>query len=230
MISFELHLEKWHEKTQKPLWFLGFPNRYLFRFAMLVAGVGLEPHDLRVMSPTSYQLLYPAIYDWCRRPGSNRYDTRVSQDFKSRASACSATPARSLTTGNIIPHLASVVKTFLKYFQRTADMAKLGLLCLQNGTWNGQQVISPDWLKEMLSPRRIESGTFSGMSYGYLWWIVHSERNVYAAIGDGGNVIYVDPNKKVVVAVSAYFKPAVHDRIDFIENILLPAINKSTLF
>ena len=28
----------------------------------LVAGVGLEPHDLRVMSPTSYQLLYPAIY------------------------------------------------------------------------------------------------------------------------------------------------------------------------
>ena len=28
---------------------------------LLVAGVGLEPHDLRVMSPTSYQLLYPAI-------------------------------------------------------------------------------------------------------------------------------------------------------------------------
>ena len=29
--------------------------------AFLVAGVGLEPHDLRVMSPTSYQLLHPAI-------------------------------------------------------------------------------------------------------------------------------------------------------------------------
>ena len=43
MISFEFHLEKWHEKTQKPLWFLGFPNRYLFRFAMLVAEAGLEP-------------------------------------------------------------------------------------------------------------------------------------------------------------------------------------------
>ena len=40
MISFEFHLEKWHEKPQKPLWFLGFPNRYLFRFAMLVAGGG----------------------------------------------------------------------------------------------------------------------------------------------------------------------------------------------
>ena len=42
MISFEFHLEKWHNKTQKPLWFLGFPNRYLFRFAMLVAEVGFE--------------------------------------------------------------------------------------------------------------------------------------------------------------------------------------------
>ena len=28
----------------------------------MVAGVGLEPHDLRVMSPTSYRLLYPAIW------------------------------------------------------------------------------------------------------------------------------------------------------------------------
>ena len=43
MISFEFHLEKWHEKTQKPLWFLGFPNRNLFRFAMLVAKTGLRP-------------------------------------------------------------------------------------------------------------------------------------------------------------------------------------------
>lgn len=107
-----------------------------------------------------------------------------------------------------------------------ADMAKLGQLCLQNGTWNGRQIVSPDWLKEMLSPRRIESGAFVGMSYSYLWWIVHPERNVYAAIGDSGNVIYVDQNEKIIVAVSSYFRPAVHDRIDFIENILLPVIQK----
>ena len=62
MISFEFHLKNRHEKTQKPLWFLGFQPRYLFRCYLLVAGVGLEPHDLRVMSPTSYQLLHPAIW------------------------------------------------------------------------------------------------------------------------------------------------------------------------
>ena len=51
MISFEFHLEKWHEKTQKPLWFLGFPNRYLFRFAMLVAGGGFEPPNIPLRCP-----------------------------------------------------------------------------------------------------------------------------------------------------------------------------------
>jgi len=43
MISFELHLEKWHEKTQKPPRFRGFSNRYLFRFAMLVTQKGQRP-------------------------------------------------------------------------------------------------------------------------------------------------------------------------------------------
>ena len=32
-------------------------------YGKFVAGVGFEPHDLRVMSPTSYRLLYPAILD-----------------------------------------------------------------------------------------------------------------------------------------------------------------------
>ena len=41
-------LEKRQEKTQKPLWFLGFPNRYLFRFAMLVAGAGLDAIMVRL--------------------------------------------------------------------------------------------------------------------------------------------------------------------------------------
>ena len=45
----------------------------------MVAGVGLEPHDLRVMSPTSYQLLYPAIYEiWCGAGDRSRTGTILS--------------------------------------------------------------------------------------------------------------------------------------------------------
>ena len=105
-----------------------------------------------------------------------------------------------------------------------ADMAKLGQLCLQDGTWNGRQIVSPAWLREMLAPRVIESGAFSGMSYGYLWWIVHPESGSFAAIGDSGNVIYVAPGERIVAAVSACFQPSVRDRLAFLENTLLPAI------
>ena len=42
-------------------------------FCFMVAGVGFEPHDLRVMSPTSYQAALPRDI-WCRKPGSNRYE------------------------------------------------------------------------------------------------------------------------------------------------------------
>lgn len=93
-----------------------------------------------------------------------------------------------------------------------ADMAKIGQLCLQK------------WIKEILIPKPVMDNRFRGMSYGYLWWIVHPEKNIYAAIGNSGNVIYVDPNRKIVAAVSAYFKPTVFDRIGFIEEVLLPAL------
>lgn len=110
-----------------------------------------------------------------------------------------------------------------------SDMAKIGQLCLQNGVWNTKQLVSSKWIEEMLTARRIDNGRFCSMHYGYLWWIVHPEKNIYAAIGDSGNVIYVDSNMNAVVSITSYFKPAVLDRIDFIENALLPKLQKSGL-
>jgi len=106
------------------------------------------------------------------------------------------------------------------------DMAKIGLLCLNQGMANGTQVISTSWMKEMIMPREVESTHFRGMAYGYLWWIIHPEENIYAAIGNSGNVIYVNPIENIVVAITSYFKPTVFDRIDFIEKTILPFILK----
>ncbi len=105
-----------------------------------------------------------------------------------------------------------------------ADMVKIGQLCLNNGIWEGQRIISEKWLAEMTRPRTVENKYFRGMQYGYLWWIIHPERNIYAAIGNSGNVIYVDPGKHIAAAVSSYFKPTVFDRVDFIEDILFPCL------
>ena len=55
------------------------------------------------------------------------------------------------------------------------------------------------------------------MKYGYLWWIIDEKEKSYAAIGNSGNVIYINPKNGLVAAVSGYFKPTVFDRIDFIK-------------
>jgi CubicO group peptidase (beta-lactamase class C family) len=46
--------------------------------------------------------------------------------------------------------------------------------------------------------------------------------NIYAAIGNSGNVIYVNPEERLVVAVASYFKPTVFDRVDFIQKYIEP--------
>ena len=78
------------------------------------------------------------------------------------------------------------------------DMAKIGQLCLRNGILEGEQIVSSKWIEEMLVPKAVMGDGFRGMSYGYLWWIIHPEKSIYAAIGNSGNVIYVDPNRKIV--------------------------------
>ncbi len=41
--------------------------------------------------------------------------------------------------------------------------------------------------------------------------------------------IAMDPNRKIVAAVSSYFKPTVFDRVDFIEDVLLPALQQPSV-
>lgn len=104
------------------------------------------------------------------------------------------------------------------------DMAKIGQMCLDRGEYSGKRVVPESWIKDMTVPREVEGPHFRGMQYGYLWWIIHPEKNVYAAIGNSGNVIYVNPGESTVAAVASYFKPTVFDRVDFIEEVLLPAL------
>lgn len=68
--------------------------------------------------------------------------------------------------------------------------------------------------------------TERGLPYGYLWWLLPEERG-WAAMGDGGNIIYVSPEKGMVVAIASRFKPAARDRIEFIRKYVGPAFDQS---
>jgi len=101
------------------------------------------------------------------------------------------------------------------------DMAKLGQLCLNKGVYNGNRVVSGEWIEQITTSTSPKMEMFGGMQYGMLWWIVDASKGVYAASGTGGNVIYVCPERDAVVAVAATFKPTVFDRIPFIEKNII---------
>ena len=102
------------------------------------------------------------------------------------------------------------------------DMAAIGEMCLNRGMYRGNRIVSEEWIDEMTVPYRKLGMEFGNLSYGYLWWIINAKTHTFAAIGDGGNVIYVNTDKNIVVGVASTFKPRVFDRIDFIETKILP--------
>lgn len=96
------------------------------------------------------------------------------------------------------------------------DMLKIGQLCLQQGCWEGTTIVSPQWIEVSTSPH----SSWDNKNYGYLWWIL--DKGKFAAIGDGGNIIYIHCKKRLVIAIASHFVPKPKDRIDFIERHLIP--------
>ena len=58
------------------------------------------------------------------------------------------------------------------------DMARLGLLMVNGGVWNGRQVVPSAWVKEStaLQVRASDMHDGGGSGYGYLWWIPSESR------------------------------------------------------
>jgi CubicO group peptidase (beta-lactamase class C family) len=75
------------------------------------------------------------------------------------------------------------------------DMAKFGYLYLNQGWWDGKQVVSSEWVKES-TRSRIRAGTLSD-GYGYQWWV--DDAGYYMALGYSGQYIVVVPDKNMVV-------------------------------
>ena len=104
------------------------------------------------------------------------------------------------------------------------DLAKIGDMVLNKGVYAGKRIVSEDWITQMLTPYLKLGERFGYMEYGYLWYKPCEDKEVYAAIGDSGNIIYVNKEIGVSVGVTGTFKPRIFDRVEFIEKRVLPLI------
>ena len=104
------------------------------------------------------------------------------------------------------------------------DLARIGQLCLDGGACGGRQVVPAAWILESTRPRCRCDEKFANMGYGYLWWTPEMGKPAYAALGNSGNVLYIDPVKNTVVAVTSTFRPTVLDRVAFIQQYIEPML------
>ncbi|HAG13843.1 MAG TPA: serine hydrolase [Ruminococcus sp.] len=106
------------------------------------------------------------------------------------------------------------------------DMAKIGWMLLNDGSYHGKQILSKAWITKMTAPLQQLDERFGNLYYGYLWYRPDPEKPVFAAIGDSGNIIYANQEKRISVGITGTFKPRIYDRIAFIEQQVLPMIEQ----
>ena len=89
-------------------------------------------------------------------------------------------------------------------FRMTArDMAKLGQLYLQGGTWAGEQVVPADWVAEATA---LQCDLAPGNpDYGYQWWLQSfGGYEAYFAQGHFGQFVFVVPELDLVAAFNSH--------------------------
>jgi hypothetical protein len=92
---------------------------------------------------------------------------------------------------------------------RARDYARFGLIFLHNGSWNGNQILPEDWVRESTAPLRPDPRTWETMPdwpeyngyYKYHWWGMNNADGSYDFYAQGryDQMIYIAPRKNVVI-------------------------------
>lgn len=110
--------------------------------------------------------------------------------------------------------------TFMGVQSTCRDMARFGLMALNKGNWNGEQIVSQDWMDRSTG----DSSQELNSAYGWLWWLNRpgtvlgadtagggsdssggsqlvngAPEDMFFALGLGGQVIAIDPSSRTVV-------------------------------
>jgi CubicO group peptidase (beta-lactamase class C family) len=101
------------------------------------------------------------------------------------------------------------------------DHARLGQLIMNEGRWEGRQLLSQEWVRAMLTPSRLNP------TYGLLWWL-NTDRLLYPqapetsvfALGGGSNIIWIDKPRDLVIVIRWLDKPYTDELIGRFTNAI----------
>jgi CubicO group peptidase (beta-lactamase class C family) len=87
-------------------------------------------------------------------------------------------------------------------YTNARDLARFGLLYQQGGVWNGERIISPEWIDFVRTPAPATAER--GNQYGGQWWLVPDNRtdvpsDAYSTAGNRGQYVIVVPSHELVI-------------------------------
>lgn len=92
-------------------------------------------------------------------------------------------------------------------YLRAEDLARFGYLFLRDGEWNGEQVLSREWVR-MSTARQVEDvapGSTDDRGYGFQWWRLDRPGvPIWAGLGYGGQYLLVIPDRDIVAVVNSW--------------------------
>jgi len=118
---------------------------------------------------------------------------RANKSFENYTKTALLDPL-GITSYHWIKHNDQKVNPAFDLYLYPRDLLKFGQFCLQNGQWNGEQLLPIDWLQK--STTYYEDG-FDG-KFGYHWWI-NEKYTGYYANGHGGQRVFIFPDKDLVI-------------------------------
>lgn len=102
------------------------------------------------------------------------------------------------------------------------DMARFGYLYLNNGVWDGQQIVPADWVAASVK-EHIDTPWEQG--YGYQWWVWPF--GAYVAQGGGGQCVFVLPELDIVVVSTGGLESLCNVPGGLVEDFVIPAAESS---
>jgi CubicO group peptidase (beta-lactamase class C family) len=172
--------------------------------------IGRAEHD-HGSGPFRYCSLATDVLGWVlERVGGDAFPELFSREVWSRIGAES--DAQIMLDNSGFPVFEGGICTTLR------DLARFGLMCLEDGVVGGEQVVAADWIArvrvhdaELIEAFRASTDADPNAPdafYHDKWWVHDGPRGVYAALGMNGQSIFVHRPARVVIAKFSTFPDA----------------------
>ncbi len=184
-------------------------------------------------NPIQFFLNLPTVYDpgthWAYSTGASHLLSAIIQEATSMTTREFAEEylfdPLNITLVGWAVDLQGVNNGGSNLYVTSRAMAKLGLLYLNNGTWDGQEIITEEYVAQSIYPHISIDAT---RHYGYQWWL-NTNEGFYSARGTNGQYILVAPEYNVVISINANAdEPGEDINSDILEYVLNSILEEDT--